>query len=98
MLILWKFYNVVSEFSQLQIGEAVVAEVLQQARAAGGRLVAYQRAYAYSAHSSHAHAHTAYAHASAHQFCKHTHNWLTYSENKLISIGVINVKSPYITW
>lgn len=88
VLILWKFYNVVGEFSQLQVREAVVAEVLEKARAAGGGLVAHQRAHAH-AHAAHAHA----AHAAAHQLCKHTtQTRTTYLKNKAIPMDIINIR------
>lgn len=64
MLILRELYDVVGEVAQLQVGEAVVAEVLEQAGAARRRLVArHQRAHWAHAHA-HSHAHA--AHASAH--------------------------------
>lgn len=71
MLVLWKFYDVVREFPQLQVGEAVVAEVFQQTRAAGRGLVSHQRAHA---HTTHANANSSHAHAAADQLCKYTTN------------------------
>lgn len=68
MLVLRELHDVVGEVAQLQVGEAVVAEVLQQARAAGGRLLAHQRAHAHAAHRAHAHAAHA-PHTTAYKFC-----------------------------
>lgn len=64
MLILRELHDVVGEVPELQIGEAVVAEVLQEARTAGGRLVAHQRAHAHAAHATNTN--TAHPHAAAH--------------------------------
>lgn len=66
VLVLRELDDVVGEVAQLQVGEAVVAEVLEQARAARRRLVArHQRAHRPHAHA-HADPHTHAAHATAH--------------------------------
>lgn len=91
VLVLRELDDVVGELAQLQVGEAVVAEVLEQAAAASGRLVAHERAHAHAAHAHAAHANAAHAHAAAHQLCNHTllalaHPFLSLKLHKFIPL------------